>query len=277
MSALARPLRSWTSSAGGRHPRDYGSSAIKGESARLSASARPSAIFSCVDGALAPNRRTEGSLLRRRSASRPSPLAVLDRDASDVRAHRRLVIERPVGDLAEGRIDAEALRRGDQFLGVDRNAPCARQPPRSSPRCIRPPSPVAGNPCTWPGTRSRNRLVRGCRDGGPGDNRSRTTRRALLPSADRDILGSPPSRLNTGRSLNKPRSSPSRTNLERSPANSDEKIASGLLSIMAWTTGPASILPSGTAISTNSIPELPAAWRAIICCLNAAVADLPYS
>src|SRR5215467_7961180 len=45
-------------------------------------------------------------------------LAVLHGDPPDVRAHRRLVIERAEGDLAERRVDDEPLHRSDQLLGI---------------------------------------------------------------------------------------------------------------------------------------------------------------
>src|SRR6266550_8081809 len=45
-------------------------------------------------------------------------LAVLDCDPPDVGAHGRLVIERSVGDLAEGSIDVETFQRRDQLRGV---------------------------------------------------------------------------------------------------------------------------------------------------------------
>src|SRR5215471_5332820 len=45
-------------------------------------------------------------------------LAVLHGDPPDVRAHRRLVIERAEGDLAERRIDDEPLHSSNQLLSV---------------------------------------------------------------------------------------------------------------------------------------------------------------
>ena len=56
--------------------------------------------------------------------------------------------------------------------------------------------------------------------------------------------------------------------------NSDEKIASGLASCSAWTTGPASILPSGTACSTNSKEEMQSGGRSMSA-IRPAVSGLP--
>ncbi|CFW44768.1 Uncharacterised protein [Bordetella pertussis] len=82
--------------------------------------------------------------------------------------------------------------------------------------------------------------------------------------------GSPVSTLTTGRSLNRPRVVPSRTNLVTSAANSTLKIASGLESASACTTLPASTLPSGAACSeTNSM----SGWPAFIRVLKVATAD----
>ena len=76
-----------------------------------------------------------GGLVRwpvERSGSRPSALAVLDRGRADVGAHRRLVVERAVGDRARTACrTCRPLMRRDQLLGVGRARPCGS--PRRAP------------------------------------------------------------------------------------------------------------------------------------------------
>jgi hypothetical protein len=74
--------------------------------------------------------------------------------------------------------------------------------------------------------------------------------------------------------LNSPRVLPSRTKRARSPAKSEEKIASGFASASACTTEPASSFPRGVACSaTNSASGCAFFSNS----LNACVADWPYS